>query len=213
MNYNFYMKPFIKICGITNQKDLDSICIEDIDAIGFNLYLNSKRYVQLSDVKKMLVDMNQNIPIFFIFVNEDPDIVNQCLSQFPDAIPQFHGEESGDYCSSFKRDYVKALRINSETELKKVNQDYKDAKMLILDSYDDDHYGGTGKTFDLSLIKNKIDLPFLLAGGIDKDNFHQALNLKNCIGIDVCSSVEEKPGYKNHAQVKSLVEKVRSYYV
>ena len=161
----------------------------------------------------MLVDMNRNIPIFLIFVNEDPDIVNQCLSQFPDAIPQFHGEESGDYCSSFKRDYVKALRINSETELKKVNQDYKDAKMLILDSYDDDHYGGTGKTFDLSLIKNKIDLPFLLAGGIDKDNFHQALNLKNCIGIDVCSSVEEKPGYKNHAQVKSLVEKVRSYYV
>ena len=97
--------------------------------------------------------------------------------------------------------------------MKKVNQDYKDAKMLILDSYDDDHYGGTGKTFDLSLIRNKIDLPFLLAGGIDKDNFHQALNLKNCIGIDVCSSVEEKPGYKNHAQVKSLVEKVRSYYV
>ena len=51
MNYNFYMKPFIKICGITNQKDLDFICSEDIDAIGFNLYLNSKRYVQLSDVK------------------------------------------------------------------------------------------------------------------------------------------------------------------
>ena len=80
------MKPFIKICGITNQKDLDFICSEDIDAIGFNLYLNSKRYVQLSDVKKMLVDMNRNIPIFLIFVNEDPDIVNQCLSQLPDAI-------------------------------------------------------------------------------------------------------------------------------
>ena len=65
MNYNFYMKPFIKICGITNQKDLDFICSEDIDAIGFNLYLNSKRYVQLSDVKKMLVDMNRNIHHIF----------------------------------------------------------------------------------------------------------------------------------------------------
>ena len=111
----------------------------------------------------------------------------------------------------------KGIMLGSKNKFRnrveKVNQDYKDAKMLILDSYDDDHYGGTGKTFDLSLIKNKIDLPFLLAGGIDKDNFHQALNLKNCIGIDVCSSVEEKPGYKNHAQVKSLVEKVRSYYV
>lgn len=207
------MQPFLKICGITNELDQDLICSQEIDAIGFNLYQKSKRYVSPSTVKKLYEKVPQNIEIFFIFVNENSDLVSKCLSEMPKAIPQFHGEESGKYCESFGRDYVKALRINSDTELKKVNQEFKNARMLILDSFDDQEYGGTGKPFDLSLIKNKIDLPFLLAGGVNQDNFHQAYSIKNCIGIDVCSSVEDRPGIKNHTQVMNLVKKVRSYNV
>ena len=79
--------------------------------------------------------------------------------------------------------------------------------------YDEKEYGGTGKTFDFGLLEDKISIPFLVAGGIDESNFHDALSLKNCIGIDVCSSVEEMPGVKNHSKVKNLVEKVRSFNV
>jgi phosphoribosylanthranilate isomerase len=82
-----------------------------------------------------------------------------------------------------------------------------------LDSFNDDAYGGTGQTFNLSLIEGKISLPFLVAGGIDESNFKQAVVLDNCIGIDVCSSIEDKPGIKNHIKLKNLVKNVRSFNV
>ena len=59
--------------------------------------------------------------------------------------------------------------------------------MLIFDSYDEVSYGGTGKSFDLSLLKGLIEIPFLVAGGIDETNFHNALLIKNCSGIDISS--------------------------
>ena len=85
--------------------------------------------------------------------------------------------------------------------------------MLIFDSYDEKDHGGTGKTFDLDLIKDKAEVPYLAAGGIDESNFEDALCLNNCIGIDVCSSVEDVPGIKNHSKVENLINKVRSIHV
>ena len=85
--------------------------------------------------------------------------------------------------------------------------------MLIFDSYDEKEYGGTGKTFDLDLLKDKVQVPYLAAGGIDESNFEDALLLNKCIGIDVCSSVEDVPGIKNHSKVENLINKVRSIHV
>ena len=85
--------------------------------------------------------------------------------------------------------------------------------MLIFDSYDEKEYGGTGKSFDLDLLKDKVEIPYLAAGGIDESNFEDALHLNNCIGIDVCSSVEDVPGIKDHSKVENLIKKVRSFHV
>ena len=148
-----------------------------------------------------------------LFVNQEREFVADCLKKLPTAIPQFHGDETKEYCESFGRDYVKAIRVNKDTDLEKINHDYKSAKMLIFDSYDEVSYGGTGKSFDLSLLNGLIEIPFLVAGGIDETNFHNALLIKNCSGIDICSGVEDGPGIKNHLKVKNIVEKVRSFHV
>ena len=63
------------------------------------------------------------------------------------------------------------------------------------------------------IIKDKAEVPYLAAGGIDESNFEDALCLNNCIGIDVCSSVEDVPGIKNHSKVENLINKVRSIHV
>jgi len=148
-----------------------------------------------------------------IFVNHQKEFVSDCLKEIPKAMPQFHGDETKEYCESFGTNFIKAIRIKSDTDLEKINQDYKNAKMLIFDSYDEKEYGGTGSVFDLNLLKDKISIPFLVAGGINESNFQDSLLLENCIGIDVCSSVEERPGIKNHFKVKNLIEKVRSFNV
>ena len=207
------MRHFIKVCGITNSKDLEYVSSINIDAVGFNLYEKSKRYIDLREAKSLASLLPQEHQVFLIFVNQSADFVSMSLEQIPNAIPQFHGEEDQEYCESFGKRYVKAIRINANTDLEKINQNYKSAKMLIFDSFDEKEYGGTGQTFDLNLLEDGVKMPYLVAGGIDDSNFQKALLLKNCIGIDVCSSVEEKPGIKDHSKLKNLVEKVRSFHV
>ena len=204
---------YIKVCGITNSNDLDFVCNTEINAVGFNLYSKSKRFIDLPTAKEMSERLPEHIEVFLIFVNQEKEFVRNCLNEIPSAIPQFHGDETKKYCEGFKRDYVKAVRIEADTDLEKINRDYKSAKMVIFDSYDEIDYGGTGKAFDLNLLKGKVKLPFLAAGGINEFNFEKALSSENCIGVDFCSSVEKVPGIKDHNKVKDLVEKVRSFHV
>ena len=207
------MKSFIKICGITKFEDAEIAVQYGVNAIGFNLFNRSKRLIPLDKIVNICNDLSGDIEVFLLFVNQEREFVADCLKKLPTAIPQFHGDETKEYCESFGRDYVKAIRVNKDTDLEKINHDYKSAKMLIFDSFNEHEYGGTGKTFDLSLIKEKIEIPFLVAGGIDESNFKQALSVKNCIGIDVCSSIEDEPGIKNPIKVRNLLKKVRSMNV
>ena len=207
------MSYFIKICGITNLTDLDLIISLPIDGVGFNLYEKSKRFIDLNEASKMSEKLPEHLQVFLIFVNQEKEFISKCLEQIPRAMPQFHGEETTEYCESFGRDYIKAIRVKPDIDIEKINKDFKSAKMLIFDSYDEKEHGGTGKTFDLDLIKDKAEVPYLAAGGIDESNFEDALCLNNCIGIDVCSSVEDVPGIKNHSKVENLINKVRSIHV
>ena len=207
------MSYFIKVCGITNLTDLDLVMSLPIDGVGFNLYEKSKRFIDLNEAAKMSEKLPEHFQVFLIFVNQEKEYISKCLAEIPRAIAQFHGEETPEYCESFGRDYIKAIRVKSDTNIEKINKDFKSAKMLIFDSYDEKEYGGTGKTFDLDLLKDKAEVPYLAAGGIDESNFEDALHLNNCIGIDVCSSVEDVPGIKNHSKVENLIKKVRSIHV
>ena len=207
------MSYFIKVCGITNLTDLDLVMSLPIDGVGFNLYEKSKRFIDLNEAVKMSEKLPEHFQVFLIFVNQEKEYISKCLAEIPRAIAQFHGEETPEYCESFGRDYIKAIRVRSDTNIEKINKDFKSAKMLIFDSYDEKEYGGTGKTFDLDLLKDKAEVPYLAAGGIDESNFEDALHLNNCIGIDVCSSVEDVPGIKNHSKVENLIKKVRSFHV
>ena len=207
------MSYFIKICGITNQTDLDLVISLPVDGVGFNLYEKSKRFIDLNEASKMSEKLPEHLQVFLIFVNQEKEYISKCLAEIPRAIAQFHGEETPEYCESFGRDYIKAIRVKSDTNIEKINKDFKSAKMLIFDSYDEKEHGGTGKTFDLNLIKDKAEVPYWAAGGIDESNFEDTLRLNNCIGIDVCSSVEDVPGIKDHSKVENLIKKVRSIHV
>ena len=207
------MSYFVKVCGITNLTDLDFVMSLPVDGVGFNLYEKSKRFIDLNEAVKMSEKLPEHFQVFLIFVNQEKEYISKCLAEIPRAIAQFHGEETPEYCESFGRDYIKAIRVKSDTNIEKINKDFKSAKMLIFDSYDEKEYGGTGKTFDLDLLKDKAEVPYLAAGGIDESNFEDALHLNNCIGIDVCSSVEDVPGIKNHSKVENLIKKVRSIHV
>ena len=207
------MTHFIKICGITSKEDAQMVEAEGADALGFILHEESARFIEIDKVVSIAESINNDLDIFLVFVNKDQEFVEECLVKIPHAIPQFHGEEDTKFCSKFTQGFVKAIRVNEETDFEEINRNFKDAKMLLLDSYEDGSYGGTGQPFNWDLIDTQLKIPFLLAGGVDTMNVERAISSVPCKGIDVSTGVESAPGIKDPVKVRNLIEKVRRFDV
>ena len=207
------MNHFIKICGITSKEDALMVEAEGADAIGFILHEESDRFIEIEKVADIVKCLNNDLDIFLVFVNKKEEFVANCLDKIPHAIPQFHGDEDAEFCSKFSEDFVKAVRVNAETNFDNINNSFPSAKMLLLDSYEEGSYGGTGKSFDWDLIGAQLKIPFLLAGGIDTINVEKALSSVSCKGVDVSSGVESAPGKKDPIKVRDLIKKVRRFNV
>ena len=207
------MNHFIKICGITSKEDALMVEAEGADAIGFIIHEESDRFIEIEKVADIVECLNNDLDIFLVFVNKAEEFVANCLDKIPRAIPQFHGDEDAEFCSKFSEDFVKAVRVNAETNFDNINNCFAGAKLLLLDSYEEGSYGGTGKSFDWGLIGTQLKIPFLLAGGIDTINVEKALSSVSCKGVDVSSGVESAPGRKDPIKVRDLIKKVRRFNV
>jgi len=207
------MTHFIKICGITSKEDAQMVEAEGADALGFILHEESERFVEIDKVVSISESITNDLDIFLVFVNKDQEFVKKCLEKIPHAIPQFHGEEGAEFCTKFTQGFIKAIRVNEETDFKEINSNFINAKMLLLDSHEDGSFGGTGQSFNWDLIDNQLKIPFLLAGGIDTMNVERAISSVPCKGIDVSTGVESAPGIKDQVKVRNLIEKVRSFDV
>ena len=126
-----------------------SILEVGVDAMGFIMYEESKRFVEIDKVVNILKSIKNRVEVFLVFVNSNHDFVSECLSKIPQAIPQFHGEEGAEFCESFNTDFVKAIRVNASIDFRDIIKTFKNAKMLLLDSYEKNSYGGSGKTIQI----------------------------------------------------------------
>jgi len=186
---------------------------EGADALGFILHEESARFIEIDKVVSIVESIKNDLDIFLVFVNRDQEFVEECLEKIPHAIPQFHGEEDTEFCSKFTKGFVKAIRVNEETDFEEINKNFIDAKMLLLDSYEDGSYGGTGQSFNWDLIDTQLKIPFLLAGGVDTMNVERAISSVPCKGVDVSTGVESATGIKDPVKVRNLIEKVRRFNV
>jgi len=200
----------IKICGITNPENAEKICQLNINAIGLVFYNKSPRAISISQAKEIIDSIPPFISKVGLFVNSDPSLVDRVLNNVNIDTLQFHGSESPSDCSQFQMPFIKAIRMNKETNLLMQAEEYSDATGLLLDSFEDDSFGGTGKTFDWSLIKDKINLPIILAGGLNKDNVIKAIKMTQPYAIDISSGVESKKGIKDIEKTKEIIGIVRN---
>ena len=88
------MGTYIKVCGLTNTEDAIMASKLNVNAIGFNLFEKSKRYINLNQITKIKAKLPDDIEIFLLFVNQHREFVSDSLKALPGAIPQFHGEEA-----------------------------------------------------------------------------------------------------------------------
>ena len=198
----------IKICGLMREQDIDAVNTALPDYIGF-VFARSKRQIDEKKAKALKACLNPFIKAVGVFVNEEiKNVIKLCNSHVIDMI-QLHGDENEDYIKRLKNcvsnKIIKAIRVKDLEDIKKAMEfscDY-----LLFDAYHEGKYGGTGKTFDWSMIPD-INKPYFLAGGINSDNIVQAIEQHSPYCIDVSSGVETN-GYKDPEKIMDIVARAK----
>ena len=197
-----------KICGITNLVDAKVAVDNGASAIGFIFYEKSPRAISIKNAKSISKQISYSVGRVGVFVNQNKDFIDKTISEVQLNMIQLHGDESSNFCNQFEVPVFKAVRIKNEASLSVMDQ-YNVAGFL-LDTFSNQQYGGTGETFDWSLINEQIDTPIILSGGLNPDNILDAIDSVNPAAIDVNSGVELSPGKKDHQKINLLFENLKN---
>lgn len=201
----------VKICGITSYDDAIAALDQGADAIGFNFYSKSSRYIAPADAREIVDKLPPFVNIVGVFVNEfNLEAVKSIAGMVKLSIIQLHGSESQEYCAQLTAwRVIKALRVNENFNPEHV-KDFR-VSAILLDAYATDTYGGTGTLFDWRLaLAAKHYIPrIILAGGLKPENVVAAIRTVKPYGVDVCSGVEESPGRKDRVLLQTFMQEVQ----
>jgi phosphoribosylanthranilate isomerase len=200
----------IKICGITNVNDAHAAVMAGADALGFNFYKPSPRYITPESAREIIDTLPDSILTVGVFVNEEsPEDVKAIANRSGVNAVQLHGDESPDYCRALNS-VIKNFSVSTSFDIDRIRAYEVDAVML--DTKDNRLHGGTGRVFDWSIAQqvSRIVSKLYLAGGLSPENVSEAIEMVHPYAVDTCSALEDKPGIKNHERMRVFVNAVRS---
>ncbi len=198
----------IKICGITGIDDALAATDAGADALGFNFYKKSPRYVEPARAAEIISQLPPFVMPVAVFVNEREEKIRDVMFTTGIKVLQFHGDERPEFCARFASRTIKAFQVKDKESLKQMVHYHVSA--LLLDSYREDVRGGTGATFDWHLaVVAKTFGRVILAGGLTPSNVAEAVKLVQPYAVDVAGGVEKEKGIKDHAKMKKFVSEVR----
>jgi phosphoribosylanthranilate isomerase len=180
----------VKICGITRAQDLHAACDAGADALGFVFYEKSPRYLTIDAAAALVREVPPFVQAVGLFVDAERAFIEAVLRAVPLDLLQFHGDETPADCARVGRPYIKAVRVNRDTDLLKCAADFDAARGLLLDAFVPGVPGGTGERFDWSLIPPDLPKPVILSGGLTPDNVAEAVERVRPWAVDVSSGVE-----------------------
>jgi phosphoribosylanthranilate isomerase len=203
----------VKICGITNLSDARA-CIEaGADALGFNFYRKSPRFIEPALVREIVEQLPDNILTVGVFVNEEsPAAVERIANEAGVEGLQLHGEESPEYCESLNNRFViKAMRVDEKFDPQSPTK-YK-VSAIMLDGFHPELKGGTGRVTDWVVSREVRELvpKLFLAGGLSPENVASAITAVEPYAVDACSALEISPGKKDPDRVRAFVNAVKGY--
>ena len=197
----------IKICGITRMQDALAAVQAGADALGFVFYPPSPRHIELHDAQNIISRLPAFVTPVGLFVNADADSIQQALAAGIELI-QFHGNECPDYCASFGKRWIKAIRVREDTDLLAESARYAAGAGLLLDAYRPGVPGGTGECFDWDKIPEALAPDIILAGGLNPDNITDAVRRVRPYGVDVSGGVEAEKGIKDPEKIQRFIRGV-----
>lgn len=199
----------IKVCGFTREADLSAAIDMGVDAVGFVFYPPSPRHVSLDQAARLARRVPPFVSRVALFVNPQPEAVEDVLRRVPIDCLQFHGDEPEHFCAAFGRAYLKAVRVREGVNLVEYANSYTSAQGLLLDAFSDG-WGGSGRSFDWSLIPTQLPLPLVLSGGLSPANVADAVRRVRPQAVDVSSGVELAKGIKDPALIAAFIAGVEN---
>lgn len=199
-----------KICGITRVEDALVAAAQGADALGLVFYAASPRAVDVEQARAILAALPPFVTSVGLFVDASRAEIEAVLEQVPLDLLQFHGDESPSDCEGFARPYIKALRVRAGVSIEEQCERYCGAAGILLDSYVPGVPGGTGESFDWSLIPSGLGKPVILAGGLDAGNVGEAIARVRPYAVDVSGGVERAKGVKDAQKVAAFLREVRA---
>ena len=209
----------VKICGLTSEEQALQVAKLGANAIGIIAVEESPRYISAEIKKKIFKSLESSYPTIervSVIKNCPIDlIIRNFLGNPSETIIQLHGDEDIDYCKKLREKIPtigiwKAFRIRTEKDLDDIKpfEDFVDA--ILLDSWNKDTYGGSGKKIEsVNLKKLRFTKPWWLAGGISIEWIDEILSDIRPDGLDISSSIEIYPGIKNLDATKNLIDKIK----
>ena len=210
--------PLVKICGLTSEEQALQVAKLGANAIGVISVEESPRYIAAEIKKKIFKSLESFYPKIervSVVKNCSIDlIIKNFLGNPSETIIQLHGDEDIDYCKEIRKKipYIglwKAFRIKTEKDIDKIKpfEDFVDA--ILLDSWNKETYGGSGKKIKSIYLKNLLfSKPWWLAGGISIEWLDEILTDIKPDGLDISSSIEISPGIKDIEKTSDLIKRL-----
>lgn len=199
----------VKICGIREPAHARIAAEAGADAIGLVFYAPSPRFVSNEAAAAVAAVLPPYVAAVGLFVDAPESDVRKVLAEVPLDLLQFQGDEPPDFCASFGKPFVRAVRMEPGTDLLEYTRRFSRAKALMLDAHSPGTPGGTGLTFDWSAVPAGLPMPVILSGGLTAANVGRAVREVRPWAVDVSSGVESSRGVKDPRRIVEFIRSVR----
>ena len=205
----------VKYCGITKEEEIQHLQQLPIDYVGFVFYKKSKRYVDKEQARRLRAKLKPSIPSVGVFVEEEIPKILELLQEGIIQGVQLHGKEEEAYVLKLKQEMEKlgtkpflwqAFILKEEKDIERANA--SPADLILLDGGK-----GEGKEAEAGLLQ-KIQRPYILAGGLSPENVIEKIKAFSPYGLDVSSGIEEQGEdgvRKSPEKMDSFIHLVREY--
>ncbi|HWN49339.1 MAG TPA: phosphoribosylanthranilate isomerase [Xanthobacteraceae bacterium] len=212
------MRLVVKICGLRTQEALDVSLHAGADMVGFVFFPPSPRHVDFSAARELGARVKGRALKVALFVDADDEWLAASIEALAPNLLQLHGKETPKRVlavkARFRLPVMKAIAVETRDDLACVPEYAEVANRLIFDARaprDATRPGGLGKPFEWQLLKN-LDprVPFMLSGGLNRDNVAEAIGMTGAGGVDVSSGVERAPGEKDPDLIRGFIRAARA---
>ena len=210
------MTTKIKICGLSTKATIDAAIENGADYFGLVHFEKSPRHVSLERAVELRKHAGSQIKTVLLLVNADPKLTGKAIGDVQPDVIQFHGSETPEWlkliADNSGLEIWKALGVKDKPTLAKSTRYVGAADRLLFDAPAKALPGGTGTSFDWSLmVEHDHEIEWGLAGGLDPDNVQDALTATKAPLVDVSSGVESAPGVKDVDRIAAFCQAVRDY--